>query len=197
MRTQVFPILITIAAAMLATSCGLLQTRDPESPSDNQSSFKPAVSAEIVLENFASSVGETNADNYARSFSDTTVSSRSYSFIPSAEVAAGYSSLFAQWGAEDELRYFRNIGKPSDAIPSLTFARQRQLATSSDSVIYNMDYVLYFPHARAGIPELFRGNMQLHLAADSRRQWSIYRWQDFKTTSDSTWSYLKAVYGGN
>jgi hypothetical protein len=97
---------------------------------------------------------------------------------------------------EDEKIYFRNLGTPSGGVPFLSFDHQRLVFSSSDSLIYNMNYQLFYPHQSVAEPKYLRGNMQLHIGKDEQGRWSIYRWQDSKIPQDTlqTWSYLKAKF---
>ena len=176
-------------------ACDLFQTREPEPPSQNVSTFIPPTSYDIVLRNLQFAFAEDNVDNYLRCFVDS--SYRRYEFIPAPEARARFASIFIQWDLESERRYFQNLGSPLNGAPSLTFPSQSPIYTGTDSVIYNMNYTLFFPHRRDGIPRVVQGNMQLYLGVDPKKLWSIYRWQDSRTTTDSTWSYWKAVFSGS
>lgn len=195
MRCKAVITVSAFLAAISVQSCDLFQTRDPEPPSQSNSTFDPPVSPDIVLHNLQFALTEYNIDNYIRCFVDPTV--QRYEYIASQEVQANFSNLFAQWNLEAERRYFQNLGPPTNASPFLTFSNQQTISVSSDSVIYNMNYTLFFPHRRSNIPQAVQGNMQVSLGTDNQRRWSIHRWQDFKTMSDSTWSYLKAAFSGS
>jgi hypothetical protein len=194
---RILTILIPLVVSLALQSCDLFQTREPEPPTQSNSGFKQPVTSDIVLENLRVSVADANADNYVRCFSDTSVSTRGFTFNASSEVLASFGSLFNTWSIAEEQVYFRNLGLPQNAAPSLSFSNERQLITSSDSVIYSMDYLLFYPHRRSGIPLSVQGRMQLHIGTDRQGRWSIYRWQDFKSTTDSTWSYWKAIFSGS
>lgn len=180
---------------LVLAGCDIFHTRDPENPSQSNSTFTPPVSPEIVLANLGSAIHDYNVDNYIRCFSDPT--SRTYEFVPSQAVRAHYPGLFTQWNLESERRYLLNMGTPKNSPPSVTFTNQQTITVSSDSVIYNMNYTFTFPHNRANIPQIVQGNMQISIGSDAQHRWSIYRWQDFQTVSDSTWSYWKAVFSGS
>jgi len=193
MKIFVLPITLLLLAG--SSGCDIFQTRDPQSPTQSNSTFNPPINAEIVLSNLQYAIQEDNTDNYIRCFSVTP--SRPYDFIASQEARANYPGLFNQWSLESERRYFQNLGTPANGAPSLIFSNQQTLTVSSDSVIYNMNYQLFFPHRRSNVPHLVQGNMQLYLGTDDQHRWAIYRWQDLKTSSDSTWSYWKAIFSGS
>jgi hypothetical protein len=187
------PVVLLLLASLAA--CDLFQTRDPAMPTENTSTFTPPTTYDIVLRNLQFAFAEDNVDNYMRCFMDSTV--RRYEFIPAPEARARFPSIFSQWSLESERRYFQNLGLPSNGAPSLTFPNQAPIFTGADSVIYNLNYTLFYPHKRDGVPQAVQGNMQLYLGTDTRKLWSIYRWQDSRTTTDSTWSYWKAVFSGS
>jgi len=177
--------------------CDLFTTRDPEPPSTSTSTFLQPVSADLVLENLKNAIAQGNADNYFRCFIDPSLSDRAYTFVPSVEISAQYASVFAAWTPENERQYFQNLGAPLNGTPYLTLSSSRTLAVSSDSVVYSMEYTLYYPHRRSGVTAYVQGNMLLYLGTNEQRNWAIYRWQDNKTVSDSTWSYWKALFSGS
>lgn len=194
MRRRGFAFISPFLICLFAESCDLFQTRDPEFPVQNKSTFNTPVTPDIVLANLRSAVGEYNVDNYMRCFVDTTV--HTYEFIPSQEAEASYPTVFSRWSLDAERQYFVRLGLPTNGTPTLSLTT-RNSAVSSDSVTYLLSYTFFFPHHRTDVPQVVRGNMQLTLGADNQRRWSIYRWQDFKTLSDSTWSIWKAVFSGS
>lgn len=187
---------LVVVLLFLLQGCDLFKTRDPESPSQGSSTRVPPTHYEDVLTNLQFAIREDNVENYTLCF--TNPSDLPFQFLAASEARASFPGVFDQWSLESERRYFQNLGTPYNGIPSLTFRHQTTISVGSDSVIYNTDYTLFYPHRRPGIPQIVSGNMQLHLALDSQRRfWSIDRWQDFRTTTDSTWSYLKAVFSGS
>lgn len=187
-------IILTTLLLPFGFGCDIFQTREPEQPTQNTSTFDQPITPETVLRNFQYAIQEYNIDNYMRCFVDPAF--RSFDFISSQEVRANFASVFDQWNLESERRYFQNLGTPVDGTPLLTFSSQQIMSVSSDSVTYNMNYLLFFPHRKVNTPTVVQGNMQLSLKVDLQHRWSIYRWEDFKTTTDSTWSILKAVLSG-
>ncbi|MBI4548560.1 MAG: hypothetical protein HY707_11295 [Ignavibacteriae bacterium] len=187
-------VLLLAAVLMSLQGCDIFQTREPEPPTQDISTFDPPVSPDIVLRNLQFAISEYNVDNYMRCFTDTAM--RVFVFIPAQEVRANFESVFQEWDLQAERRYFQNLGQPSSASPLLTLTMQPPNVTA-DSVVYTINYTLFFPHRRAGVPQVVRGNMQLYLGVDNQRRWSINRWEDFKTTTDTTWSFWKAVFSGS
>jgi hypothetical protein len=122
---------------------------------------------------------------------------RPYVFIAAEDARGGFADVMNNWNLDAEQRYFRNLKEVINGMPSLTFSDKRLVFVSTDSAIYDLNYILDVPHTRANVPKLMRGNMQLSIGTDSQRRWAIYNWRDSKTTADSTWSYLKAIFSGS
>lgn len=169
------------------SGCDLFQTRDPQSPSQGTSGFQPPVTPEIALENFKSSILDYNVDNYIRCFVDSTVSAKTFAFQSSGD----FQGLFQVWNIDDERRYFQNLGKPISTVPFLNYTNLKQENRTSTTTEFSMEYFLFYPHQRPNVTKQVKGYMRLYLTTDSRQLWSIYKWVDTKTDTDSTWSYLK------
>ena len=167
---------------IIIAGCNLLKTREVEPPYDRATTFLPPTSADIVLNNFRRSVIDYKIDNYMKCFVDT--SERNYVFVPSS-----YYGIFYSWDLESERTYMLNLGKPSFT-PTLNFIYRDSIITG-DSVGYYVDYYLEYPHNINEVSKV-RGGMWLYLQKNKQGFWSIYRWEDIRTETDSTWSYLKA-----
>jgi hypothetical protein len=175
--------------------CDLFQTRTPESPSEEGSNFIQPTTPEIVLINFKNAIEEYSIDNYIKCFVDASLSDKLFEFVPSLEAGID-RTRFDGWNLESERQYLMNLGKPSFGNANLTLSNKHIIAVTSDSVIYNYDYNLFYPQNNPNFPSSYTGNLQLYIAIDRNRNWSIYKWFDFKTNSSNTWSYLKAVFIG-
>jgi hypothetical protein len=191
--TRLSALLLTLALVS-AAGCDLFRTRDPQAPTQGSSNYESPTTYDKVLRNLVFSVNDKNLNNYLSCFVDTAV--KPYSFLAAEDARRSYPDVMNQWSLESEQRYFRNLKEATAGLPSLLVPDAPPVYVSSDSVIYSLDYTLFFPHNRIGIPQLVRGTMRLSLATDGKR-WSITQWRDAKTTTDSTWSYLKAVFWGS
>lgn len=184
----------TIFCFLLIVCCGgcnLFQTRDPQQPSQGSVGVTPPITPEIVLANLQLSIQNHNTDNYMRCFVDTTIPGAPvFTFVPSAD----FQGIFRNWQLEDERRYFQNLGAPTSGSPYLTTSNEEYINQASTTAEYTADYILFYPHHQAGVPTEVRGYMHLYLQTDGQHGWSIYRWEDTRTTTDSTWSYLKAHF---
>ncbi|MFI5250829.1 MAG: hypothetical protein ACHQQQ_00230 [Bacteroidota bacterium] len=188
---------ICILSLSLIYGCDIFQTREPQQPTQGTSTYQVPDQPDVVLTNLEAAIHESNTDNYMRCFADTSSTSQPFSFTPSADVSS-YESVFRTWNLSNERTYFQNLGKPVNGTPYLyPSSAPNQIFSSTDSVVYSMDYTFFYPHNRPGIPQLVRGKMELHLKPDARRLWYIQAWIDTKTTHDSTWSYIKAVFSAN
>ena len=182
---------------MLLASCGLFQTRTPEAPTQPSDSFIPATDPDAVVQNLQGAIAEKNTVNYQRCFPDPTHAKEAYSFSPSATAAATYAGVFARWTVDDERQYFQNLvartaGKPT-AFSNLVLAH-KTIILSGDSTVVSYDYTFTFEHDDTSFPTVATGTMQLVLGPDNTNAWVIYRWNDYKTTSDVTWSHFKGKF---
>jgi hypothetical protein len=189
------------AAALFLTlglaACGLFQTRTPEAPTQPSDSFIPATDADAVVQNLQSAIAEKSSVNYVRCLADASHAKQPYVFVPSATAAATYAGIFAHWTVDDERQYFQNLvartaGKPS-AFSNLVLAH-KTILLSGDSTVVSYDYTFTFEHNDPSFPTVATGTMQLVMGPDNTNAWVIYRWTDYKTTSDVTWSHFKGKF---
>ena len=122
-----------------------------------------------------------------RCFIDSTTSAKKFSYTPSV----GYEIRMMNWGLEDERRYFQNLIHVREGQPTIEFIQTMPANITPSSMEYTMDYILNYPHHQNGISKGVRGFMHLYLGTDNQQRWLIYKWEDVKTSTDSTWSYLK------
>jgi len=188
--------LLTMAAsAILSTGCGLFEPRPAEDPAGTSGQYPPATEARIVITNLQHAVEQKSVQNYVQCFSDPFSGPRPYSFLPSSEGSAQYASVFRSWTTAEEQAYFQNLAaRTSPTSASGLVLTERSFFSSGDSALAEYDYQLTFEHTDAAFPKSARGNLQFALARNSNTIWSIYRWSDFKTTADATWSLFKGKF---
>jgi hypothetical protein len=180
---------------ILMSGCGLFEPRDPESPTQSSLDYTPPTDPAIVITNLQSAVNQKNVANYINCLADPLRSRRMFSFVPSAEASAQYASALIDWGVAQEQAYFQNlIAKSSPTAYANLFLTRKDSTVTADSVVYSYDYTFTFEHNEPGFPRIARGNLQFALAPDASNFWSIYRWMDFKTGSDITWSMFKGKF---
>jgi len=194
-------IYIIFILSLSLSSCGLFETRQPESPNAKKSLFEPPFSASTVLNNLVNSISEKNVDDYIKCFSDTSQGdSIRFAFFASQEAMTRYQNLFINWSIQNEKRYFTSLMNAvlSDSIPSLNLANKSKFdLLMSDSAIITSDYVLQVDHSNSNIGKVAKGTLQFVIYRRTSGWWTIQRWIDTKKQSDTlntTWSLFKAQF---
>ncbi|MHC1737035.1 MAG: hypothetical protein AB9882_03370 [Ignavibacteriaceae bacterium] len=187
--------LIIIPLILIIYGCELFTARNPEPPNEPRSNFQPALSSEIVLKNLVNSLSDKNTQNYLSCLTGSSFSKLNYSFIPSAEAISKFPIFSEDWNLLNEEQYLNNIiAKMPEDIP-ITLSFQDTLRTiQGDSVFYSAKYSLSVPHNDVNIPNNFQGELKFKLIRDSQNIWSIFFWQDIKTSANPSWSELKGVF---
>jgi len=196
-RSVNLKVCLLIMLVISLNSCGLFETRDPEDPTNNKSSYLPPTSANIVISNFINAIQEKNTENYMANFSANN-SEELFVFQPTANAFAIYTSLFDSWDIDDERRSFLSMvsNLTEEAKPVLAISNQKFDVLSPDSAVFIADYILNLSHNLGSIDTDFSGTLQFTLFPKSDGLWCIQRWVDIKTQQDSleSWSILKAVF---
>ena len=171
--------------------CNLFQTRDPQPLSQASVGVTPPITPEILLANLQLSIRSHNTDNYMRCFCqhDDTRCTGFY-VCP----IGGFPGHLQELATGRRATVF---SKPrcSDVRQSHFDNLQRRIYQSdlhNDGIHGRLYSVLSASPGR--VPTEVRGYMNLYLQTDGQHGWSIYRWEDTRTTTDSTWSYLKAHF---
>jgi len=196
-KEMIMLLLMVVSFSIILQSCGIFETRDPESPTDDKSSYLPPTSANIVISNFINAIQEKNTENYIANFSANT-NDFPYSFQPTANAYAIYTSLFETWDIDDERRSFLAMisNLSEETKPVLAISNQKFDVLSPDSAVFIADYILNLSHNLGSIDTDFSGTLQFTIIPKSDGLWYIQRWVDIKTQLDSleSWSILKAVF---
>ncbi|MGE5316168.1 MAG: hypothetical protein ACM3Q4_15850 [Acidobacteriota bacterium] len=176
--------------------CGLFDTREPESPVGAGGVNPPASSPEMVLQNFTSAVQQKNIQDYEKLFSDSVNGIRNFTFVPSPEAAVRYASVFSRWSRTSETDYFRNAvsSLAQSGYPNVTFMNPTYVRFQSDSAIISTEYLLLVPHRLTTVTTTFTGRADFYTARDKNQTWTIYRWVDYTTKRDSSWSDCKGAF---
>ena len=184
-----------LGALLLLGSCGLLKTRDPESPDTGNAANPPAFNAETVISNLAASFASKNVSDYAKVFGDTSTLGRPYVFVPTQEASATYAGFFTHWTVDAEINYFRRaMSNVSSAFTPVVSFVQPPIVTDyhSDSTLYEADYTVYLA------PNTYQGRARFALMPNKNTGvWAIYRWEDYgstQTPQTPTWSDLKGQF---
>lgn len=185
-----------LALGLVLSGCGLFQTRDPESPVTSSGVNPPASTPEMVLSNFIGAVQQKNLQDYRKLFSDTLTGTKAFVFVPTADATVRYGSVFSHWSSSSESQYFSNVlaSLQTSSYPSLAFLNQSIVRFQSDSAIISTEYLLIMPHKLTTVPTTFTGRADFYAAPDKNQSWTIYRWVDFTTKRDSSWSDCKGAF---
>jgi len=185
--------LFFICFSILFLRCDLFDTRDAENPTSSKSDFQPATTPDRLIVNLISSFQDKNTDNYIACFSDTTFTDKKFSFSPSSGAISLFPDLAQGWSLEDERQYFQNaISKAGDILPiDLYLSNESFTQQGSDSIFYSASYELNLPNNDANLPDTYEGDLSFKMVLDRQSVWSIYFWQDIKSTSLPSWSELK------
>lgn len=183
--------IILFTFSIIFLKCNIFETRTPEPPSQQSSQFIQPVTPDIVFQNMKNAIEDYNVDNYIRCLADPEITNKTFRFIPAA-VTGIDRAIFNNWTIESERQYLINLGKPPYGKATLLLTNRRDVFVSSDSVVINYDYSLFYPRTNQNYNA--NGNAQFYLSVDRNGNWSIYRWEDFNTSQAITWTYLKAVY---
>lgn len=191
LRRKINFILVFITFSLALKGCGIFDTRDPEVPLTIRSTYFPPTSADIVISNLTYSVEEKNSENYSKCVSDL-----SFQYIPDSRSAQTYE-VFASWDKSAEKRYLDNLIARTDpnSTSQLFLSNQRLRQVSSDSAIFQADYIFVFQHSNPGTPKSGKGNLLISLATDDNDLFYMRKWEDFRQNdTDFTWSEFKANF---
>ncbi|MCX7834191.1 MAG: hypothetical protein N2490_08280 [Ignavibacteria bacterium] len=169
--------------------------REVETPVDPRSTFIPPTAPQYVIVNLQSAILEKNINNYLLCFVDTNFSTKKFTFLAEVSAISQYPIL-KFWNFTNERYYITALisATPMQSSSNL-FLSNTNLIQTSDSAVYDADYLLYFDHTRQNVPKSVRGKLRFIMAPDSRNLWSIHHWADYKLLeSDTTWSILKANF---
>lgn len=176
---------------MLLNSCGIFETRDPETPQTIRSTYFPPTTAELVIDNLSYSILEKNSDNYLKC-----ISAADFKFVPDSRSLHQYEQIFLSWNRQSEKNYLDNlISQTNPTSSSVIFLdNTRMTQYTSDSASFQADYIFVFQH-RASLPKSGSGNLTITIATDDDALFYIRKWEDFRQNdSDFTWSEFKANF---
>ncbi len=175
--------------------CGLFDTRDVELPNTPRSNFIPPTTPDIVITNFTAAIFQRDINNYVNCISDSNFGGAVFTYRPDV-VSQGTYPIFATWDKSKENSYFTNlVTQTSEASTSNLFLSNMSSNISTDSAVYDSDYLLIFNHNRANVARQAKGKLRFVITHDSRNLWAIKSWTDFRVNdSDTTWSVIKANF---
>lgn len=184
-------ILVFLTIVFAVKGCGIFETRDPEVPLTIRSTYFPPTSADLVIDNLTYAIEEKNSENYSKCVSDL-----SFQYVPDSRSAQIYE-VFASWDKSAEKRYLDNLIARTEpnSTSQLFLSNERLRQISSDSAIFQAEYIFVFQHNNAGTPKSGKGNLLISLATDSDDLFYMRKWEDFRQNdTDFTWSEFKANF---
>lgn len=184
-------ILVFLTIIFAVKGCGIFETRDPEVPLTIRSTYFPPTSADLVIDNLTYAIEEKNSENYSKCVSDL-----SFQYVPDSRSAQIYE-VFASWDKSAEKRYLDNLIARTEpnSTSQLFLSNERLRQISSDSAIFQAEYIFVFQHNNAGTPKSGKGNLLISLATDSDDLFYMRKWEDFRQNdTDFTWSEFKANF---
>ena len=188
-------LLLSAGLAGYAGGCGLFEPRSPEAPTQSSQTFLPAPDPLIVISNLQDAIEQKSVPNYMQCLADPLAGVHIFLFVPSSEGTAQYGSQFRTWSTAEEQAYFQNLTtRTTPASISKLDLTEKTRSLAADSALLEYDYTLTFENTAAGFPSRASGNLQFALQRSSSNIWTIYRWTDFKTTNDITWSLFKGKF---
>ncbi|MGI6369387.1 MAG: hypothetical protein GX372_07900 [Ignavibacteria bacterium] len=184
---------ITIVIIITACACSILETREPENPEGSRGTFVPPTTPDIVMQNLIEAFNNKNGNNYSECFSKT-----KFKFYPTSNVMAKYQSIFQNWDYQNEQKYMKATiaNMQNESNPQLIFDKQKFDFISTDSAVFNAEYMIRCDFQMQNIENIYEGQMIITISAENNGLWAITKWQDFdkKDSQYKTWSQLKANF---
>lgn len=186
---------LIISLIILFSGCELFETREAEKPDSPNSGYRQPTSTDILIENLILSLKDKGLQDYLNIFSDSSNTGKNYYFYPSSGSASLYPVFQNEWTKSQEQQFFANllVRIEQGQNISLSFVNEEKIPMG-DSSQYKAKYFLNVPHNVTGFPKLFEGEILVKMVVDKRLLWSIYYWQDNKTSELPTWSELKGQF---
>ena len=180
---------------VIISGCDIFNTRDAEKPTQPRSDFEPAATVDILIQNLINSLKDKDVTNYMTCLSDTSFTDKKFRFVPSNEAISTYPTLM-DWNERNEEQYFTNMSIKVNTNSQIVLTLKESSRNNfGDSTFYTANYALNLPFVNSNsevTPVIYEGTLTFKMIRDSRSVWSIYYWQDIKTSdSSSSWSDLK------
>lgn len=186
------PFAAIVAFCLLAASCSLFETRDPEEPGTTTVPvFIQPDRPQDVIQNLENAVRTMNLDNYRRCL-DPEV----FSYQPSSVAQSSNPDLWQGWGFSEEEAYFNNMRAETEGLSGheLRLENRRLVQISADQEQFDADYRITVQHNRQGLPVEAEGRMRLIMIRDESGSWAIESWSDAAEGNDFTWSDFRAAF---
>jgi hypothetical protein len=180
-----------ITLIFVCVSCDLFTTRSPETPNTQGNGNIPATTPDILFSNLKTSISSKVLENYLACLVDTTYLKKRFRFFPSSGSTSQYPVLNG-WNYDSERQYFKNLIAYSKSGQTVSLSLINNSVTQlGDSAIYQIDYTLSFQSNDTNLTGDYKGSLQFKIFLDSRNQWVIAEWNDYKKENLQSWSELK------
>ena len=185
---------LIIGVSLLLSSCSVFETREAEEPDDGSGTpFTTPVQPSQVVENLQNAVADMNVQNYERS-----ITQAGFRYQPNSDSQSSDPELWASWGEEEELDYFRNMASSASGLSGhqLQLENVSSNQESETEYQYEADYAITVVHDRGNdvAPTVAQGRMILHMERGEDDLWEIVEWYDFSEGSDFTWSDFRSTF---
>lgn len=180
----------TLAGLIISLSA-CFNTREVEPPITPDADWVSPTDYNTLLGNLRRSVQQLNVQNYLRCFKED-----SFRFVPATPVYTGNELIWDNWARQDEQTWYdrvvANIGIPTGN--DLVLNEVDFQTFSSDSIRFTGEYSLNLNHTDTSLTVNFKGQLVFLMRINTFNEWEIWRWQDYETHPDSSWSKLKLKY---
>jgi hypothetical protein len=176
---------------LFASLSGCFNTREVEPPTTPNADWVSPTDYSILMGNLTRSIQQLNAQNYLRCFKED-----SFRFVPTTPVYTGNELIWDNWVRQDEQTWYdrvvAGIGIPTGN--NLVLEEVDFQTFSSDSVRLTGEYSLSLNHTDTALTVNFKGQLVFLMRINAFNEWEIWRWEDYETHPDSSWSKLKLKY---
>lgn len=193
-------ILLALMISLMTVACDVFPTRIPETPIVINQNFTPATTQSILISNFEKSIKLSDYNAYISCFASLkNGQKKGFEFVPSSDVASQYSTLFKNWGAQEEGRNFKSIlaHTRSGTKIELSLDGAEFSDINSDSLIYTANYTLSLFAENENKESVYSGKILLNIYREESGIWYISKWIDILINNEEqypSWSSLKVKY---
>lgn len=187
--SRTLPLLI-LAVAVVASSCGVFDTRDSNPPVGNgqQTPREIPINVDAVLTNLANAVAYKDPALYDETYDD------SFQFIADPADRAYFAQqgedIFEDWNKADEIAAVRLIFSASESLTVSISERSREITETGETV--RLDY-RFRQRMNADSVATYRGYAEVSFIEDSSSMWSISKWEETDDTEFLTWGFVKGI----
>lgn len=192
-------IVILIAAAAGAFSCGLFETRDPVEPKFQQFPCYTLTLPNNVFVNILQAYGlPIGLGCYVSTLADSTAPDKiGFRFHADPADSSASPAQFASWSKAVEERVAENIANAADLDSTfdLNFGPFETITSQADVQIRRYPYEIIF---RASPTDtFFQGLAEIRVDRGTGGEWQVTDWVDRRDpngTTTRTWGYLRGSY---